>query len=131
MVRMSDDVIDSFGNVRRVFVGSVTAIVTTIILLIIYSAVLTYTNISENTIPMVTLVITGLSILLGSGIAGSKVKKKGLITGMMVGGIYILSIYLLSSIVSGNFGMSMFSIIMIVVGMVSGAFGGIIGVNRA
>ena len=121
MVRMSEEVEGHISNVKRVIKGSLISILLTIILLIIFSALLTYTNLGENTIPMVTLAITGISILVGSGIAGARIKKNGLVMGMAVGGIYILSIYLLSSIVSGNFGMSMFSIIMIAISITMGA----------
>jgi len=119
---MSEEAIDGIGNVRRIIKGSLISIVITIVLLIIYSAVLTYTNISESTIPMVTITITGVSILIGSQIAASHIKKNGLVAGMAIGGIYMLTIYLLSSIISGNFGMSFFSILMIIVAIVTGAF---------
>ena len=85
MVRMSEEVGSHLGNIKRIIKGSFTAIVLTVILLIIYSLLLTYTNISEATIPMVTIAITGVSILVGSGIAGSRIKKNGLVIGMAVG----------------------------------------------
>ena len=103
MVRMSDEAMESMGNVRRIIKGSFISIVITIIMLVVYSVALTYTNISESTIPMVTLIITGVSILIGSQIAAVRMKKNGLINGMAIGGVYILTIYLLSSIISGNF----------------------------
>jgi len=121
MVRMSEEVESHLSNVKRVVKGSLVAIVMSIILLIIFSILLTYTRLGENTIPIVTLAITGISILVGSGIAGSRIKKNGLLMGMAVGAIYILSIYLLSSIISGNFGMSLFSMIMILVSIATGA----------
>jgi len=118
---MSDEAIDQASNIRRIIKGSIISIVITIVLLVVYSVILTYTNVSESTIPMVTLIITGVSILIGSQIAATHIKRNGLVTGMAIGGIYILTIYLLSSIISGNFGMSFFSIIMIIISVITGA----------
>lgn len=106
------------------------AFLTTVVLLLIFSIVLTYTNLQETTISPVIIVITAISILIGSSIATSKIRKNGLANGGVIGGIYILSIYLISSILNGNFGLHLQSIILIVVGVAFGLLGGIIGVNR-
>lgn len=106
------------------------SLITTFILLIIFSALLTYTNISENTITPVILVITAISILIGSSIGNIKMNKNGIINGGLIGGLYILILYLISSILNWKFGLNAQSIIMIVVGIVFGIFGGIIGVNK-
>lgn len=118
------------GNLIRIIKGSGIAIAITLILLLIYSCLLTYTSINENTIPAVIIITTAISILVGSLISSSNIKKNGLTNGVLVGLIYILVIYLLSSIISGNFGFSVYSIIMIVASILMGAVGGIIGVNR-
>ena len=121
MVRMSDEVMEPMGNVKRIIKGSLISIAITIVLLILYSVALTYTNISESTIPMVTLIITGVSILIGSQIAATRIRKNGLVNGMGIGAVYILTIYLLSSIIAGNFAMSLFSTLMIVISVATGA----------
>mgnify|MGYP006331830379 FL=1 len=53
-----------------------------------------------------------------------------MLNGALVGGIYLLSIYLLSGLINQNFSLSTQSIIIIVAGMICGMFGGIIGVNK-
>jgi len=63
-------------------------------------------------------------------ISGMDIKKNGIINGMLVGLIYITVIYLLSSIVTGNFLLNITSIIMIITSVLTGALGGIIGVNK-
>ena len=57
-------------------------------------------------------------------------KRNGMLNGALVGGIYLLSIYLLSGLINQNFLLTTQSIIIIVAGMVCGMFGGIIGVNK-
>ena len=96
----------------------------------IFSAILTYTNINENSMPTVIIVITTFSILLGSQITTAQIKKSGIINGTLVGGIYIMFLYIISSIVSKNFSLNIYSIIMIATSLLIGGIGGIIGVNR-
>ena len=105
-------------------------LILTLILLILYAIILTYTNVSEQTITPVVIVITGISILIGSTIGNHKIQKNGLLNGACVGLIYIITIYLISSILSGNFALNMASIIMIVVSIIFGILGGIIAVNQ-
>ena len=100
------------------------------VLLLIFSLVLTYTDINENVIAPVIIIITAISILMGSSISNIKIKKNGLLNGGIIGGLYIAILYVISSILNWNFGLDFKSIIMIVVGIVFGILGGIIGVNK-
>ena len=102
----------------------------TVIALIIFSIILTYTKIEENVINPVIMIITAISILIGSSIENTKIKKNGLINGGMIGGCYILIIYLISSILNWKFSLNVNSLIMIVAAIIFGILGGIIGVNR-
>ena len=77
----------------------------------------------------VVITISGISILIGSSISSLKIKKQGMINGALVGLIYMIFIYLLSSIVFTGFGIDTNAIIMIVIGTAAGIVGGIIGVN--
>lgn len=117
-------------NLKNIFQGSGIALIATLILLLIFSAILTYTNISETTIIPVIIVITGISILIGSSIGNGKIKKNGIINGGIIGGTYILILYIISSLLNWKFGLNMQSVIMIIVGIVFGILGGIIGVNK-
>lgn len=105
------------------------AIVFTIILLFIYSIILTYTNTPEASIPTVTIIITGISILFASQMSTRKLKKNGIINGGVVGLIYILGIYLISSIITCDFALNLQSIIMCITSILVGCLGGIIGIN--
>lgn len=106
------------------------AFLVTVVLLLIFAGLLTYTEISESMTNPVIIIITAISILIGSSIGNLKIKKNGLVNGALIGGIYIFTIYLISSILNWKFGLEIQSIIMIVIGMVFGILGGIIGVNK-
>lgn len=120
------------GNktIKNIAKGVGIAFISTVLLLLIFSIILTYTSISENTIIPVILIVTSISILLGSSIGNIKIKKNGMINGGIIGGSYILLLYLISSILNWRFGLNIQSIIMILLGIVFGIIGGIIGVNK-
>ena len=116
-------------NIIRIIKGSAFSILITLILLFIYAILLTSTNIPESTMSVVVITITGISILIGSSISSFKIKKRGIVNGGLVGLIYIITIYLISSIALMGFSMNITSIIMLIVAIVIGLIGGIIGVN--
>ena len=129
MVKMGE--IDTGGiAIKNVIKGTLLSMFATIILLFIYAIMLTYTNISESTIPLITIIITAISILAGSAITTLHIRKNGAINGGLVGIIYILSLYLVSSVVTSNFTVNSYSIIMMAISIIAGILGGIIGVNR-
>ena len=117
------------NNLFRIFKGSIISIIFTLILLFIFSIVLTYTSISENVISPVIIVISSISILIGSSISTMKIKKNGLVNGLFVGLIYMLFIYIISSLINTGFAITTTSIIMILSGIIAGIIGGIVGVN--
>lgn len=130
MINMSENISENGNNIKKVIKGSAFSIIITLIGLLVYSIILSYTSVSESTIPTIVIIITAISILIGSTISTSNIKKNGIINGMFVGLIYIAIIYLLSSIVTGNFLLNITSIIMIITSVLTGALGGIIRVNK-
>lgn len=118
------------NTITNIAKGVVISFITTFIFLLIFAILLTYTQVSESIMNPVIIVITAVSILIGSSIGNMKIKKNGLLNGAFIGGIYVGMIYLISSILNWRFGLEIQSVIMIVVGMLFGIFGGIIGVNR-
>lgn len=117
-------------TLKQILIGIGISFSITIISLIIFACILTYTNVGENTINPVIIIITAISILIGSSIGNTKIRKNGLINGAIVGGGYLLIIYLISSLLNWRFTINLQSIIMITIGMIFGILGGIIGVNR-
>ncbi|MDO5555332.1 MAG: TIGR04086 family membrane protein [Clostridia bacterium] len=129
MIKISENLSQN-NNIKKIIKGSTISIIITIICLIIFATLLSFTSISESTIPTVTIVITAISILIGSSLTMSTVKKNGIINGAIIGLIYITIIYLLSSIIEGNFSLNIYSVIMVIGSILAGALGGVIGVNQ-
>lgn len=116
-------------NVVRIAKGSAAALIITLVLLLIFAMLLTFTSIQENTIKPVIIIITSISILIGSSISTLKINKNGMLNGGLVGLSYILIMYVLSSIIATGFRLNLSSIIMIISSVLAGIIGGIIGVN--
>ena len=116
-------------NSIRIIKGSIFAIIISFILLLIFAMLLCYTNLPESTMLPVILVTTGISILIGSMISTRKIRKNGILNGGMVGTIYIIVLYLISSLFLAGFNLTLNSFIMLIVGVITGMIGGIIGVN--
>lgn len=106
------------------------SLISSLLLLIIFAIILTFTNIPETVIGPVIIVLTAISILFGSSISNMKIKKNGLLNGGIIGGMYMLTIYLISSILNWDFTLNLEALIFIVVGIAFGILGGIIGVNK-
>lgn len=117
------------SSIVKVAKGSIIAILITLLFLSIYAVLLSTTDISETTIVPVVLVITGISILIGSSMSTVSIKNKGMINGFLVGLIYIIVLYIISSLMLVGFELNSNSIIMILIGAVTGMIGGVIGVN--
>lgn len=115
--------------VGKIFKGIGISMIFTIVCLFIFSVLLTYTDIGENTIMPVIIIVTAISILVGSSIENTKIRKKGILNGGLIGAGYILILYLISSLINTNFYLNLESIIMIIIGIMFGILGGIIGVN--
>ena len=122
--------IEPSHNAIRILKGSGISAAITLIGLLAYSGILTFTSLGENTMNPVVIILVAISILIGSGITTSKIRKMGLLNGGLVGLIYIGAIYLISSITGKGFSLNTYSTIVIIASIIAGMLGGIIGVNR-
>ena len=117
------------NTIAKLGKGILISLLVTLLAIFIFSILLAYTNISERVIPIVIIIMTFISILIGSIISMRKVSNNGMINGAIIGGTYVMLLYLISSILNTGFGLNAYTIIMAIAGIVSGIIGGIIGVN--
>ena len=97
--------------------------------ILIYSILLAYTSIPESSIPICVFVFSLLSVFLASSIVSMKIKENGMKNGGIVGFLYILLVYLISGLYSGNFVLTSEMITTIIFNILLGMIGGIVGVN--
>ena len=117
------------NNFVSILKGVIIAYVITMILIAIYSMILAYTKVPESTIPTCMVAISIISIMLSSSLTLRNIKEKGLINGAIIGGIYLIVIYVLSSLFAVGFSINTFSIVMLTFSILAGIVGGIVGVN--
>lgn len=117
-------------SIRNIVKGVIISLISTFIMILVLSIMLTYTNMNENFITPSIIVITAVSIFIGSTIGKTKIKKNGMINGALIGGSYLLMIYIISSFINKEFTLTIQSVIMITLGIICGMFGGILKVNR-
>lgn len=109
--------------------GFLFSIITTLIMIFVLSIILSMSNIKDDIIMPTVIFISTFCILMGGFIVGKKTKQKGIIYGSLVGVIYMIVLYLISSIMNSNFLLNANSITMILTGIIGGGVGGILGVN--
>lgn len=117
------------SSLIQILKGLIISLLITLISIFIFSIILTYSNMSEKIIPIVIIILTFISILIGTIIVVRKIKKKGMLNGAVIGGTYVILLYLISSLLNTGFAFNTYTILMIIAGIVSGIIGGIIGVN--
>lgn len=121
--------IDNLKNdkiIKSIFSGVIKSFIITIFLIMLIAFILVKTNISENVIGPSIFIITSISIFAGTM---SSVRKSGIILGASIGLIYMVLIYSLSSMLNGNFILTISSVMLIALGITSGIIGGVAGVN--
>lgn len=119
-------VIEKFGFFS-LLKGIIFAYLITIPFFIFFALVLTYTNFPEKYIVLAVMATTIGSILFASLVLAKNVKNKAWFNGILIGFIYMVLLYLASSIVFKDFSLDRYILTMVLIGVLSGAIGGILG----
>ncbi len=129
----SDKAVSDGGMWGSVFSGFGKAILFavgfTLIVFFIAALLLTYTGLSESTIPFITTVTMVISVVLAGMVSAKAGKGRGFLNGAVTGILYALLLYVISLLVSGRFFCNVYILILLAIGIFGGAFGGILGVN--
>lgn len=109
--------------------GLATSYIFTFVSFLIFSVLLSFTNIPDSSIPNIILVISILGILIGSATCTRFAHSQGLLWGAVVGLLYSLLLYLLSSILLVGFSSGMSTIYLVICSALFGSIGGVVGIN--
>ena len=110
--------------------GMAIAFAITCIIFIGFGILLTYTDLSEESLPLVSLVCTALSAVAAGYDWAACMKKKGLLWGLAAGVVYAVLLYLITSLAGNSFTLQLSGIMTLIVALAAGGIGGILGVNR-
>lgn len=113
----------------KFFKGLIASFIFTLVFFLIFSVVLCFSNVSDNIIPGIILLISIISILCGSAICTKNANNQGWLWGSSIGGSYALILYIISSLTLTGFSFPITTFYLLLGYIVIGAIGGIIGIN--
>ena len=116
-------------NVKQYTKFLILSYVIAIILLSLSAVIFAYTNINDSLINIFVFLLFFLTNLIGSTLISRKLKKRGLISGLIFSLIYFSIIYLLTAILYTGFFINSAVGMYILICVASGIVGGVIGVN--
>lgn len=105
------------------------AFLVSVILLSLSAVIFAYTNINDRYLQTFVFGSIMISVLISSTVLAKKVKEKGLLLGAIFGFLYVLLIFLITSIAYTGFVFTNTLLIYLAISILSGIVGGIIGVN--
>ena len=109
--------------------GLLVCYIVTIVFILIFSALLTYTKVKENSIPMLNTITMISSISLGAIYSTIKIKEKGWLHGGIVGILYYVVLLILNYTFAKPFTMDIYSMSKLLISLGAGVIGGMIGIN--
>lgn len=110
--------------------GMAAAFGITCIIFIGFGILLTYTAVSEDSLPLVALLCTALSAAVAGYDWASCKKEKGLLWGLLAGLVYMVLLFLITGLAKDRFQPEASGLMMLAVALAGGGIGGILGVNR-
>jgi putative membrane protein (TIGR04086 family) len=109
--------------------GVLRGFIITVVLLLIFAVILTFTEVNESISSLFYLITTLLSIMYGSIYAVRKIKRRGWLVGILVALLYLLVLYIVS-VVSGNSSVIGTDRLMrISLALIVGTLSGMLGIN--
>ena len=118
-----------YTNIRGFTKGLIIAYIVTAIMFSLFAIILSYLNFPEKFIPTVVKITGIISVLVASSASVKNLKNRGWLNGSILGFIYSLTLYFISSIISNDFSINNHIAMTTLVSIFAGAIGGIIGIN--
>lgn len=109
--------------------GIMAAYIITIPAFMLFALILSNTDFPQKLISPSVVITTIISVLTAGSVSTKGLKNKGWLNGSIVGLIYMLILYIFSSLVFKNFTIDKYVITMTIIGILTGAIGGIVGIN--
>ncbi|CEO15883.1 membrane protein [[Clostridium] sordellii] len=105
------------------------AYIITLVCLLVYNLLLTFTSMSADSITVATSTITTASSAFGGFYASMKIKEKGLLYGVLVGLLYIVCLMVVVFLAKDSFMFEVTMMYKILLVSIAGGIGGVLGVN--
>lgn len=116
-------------SVKAISKALAISIIFTLLLLAVFSVVITYSPISEASSDIMVKCATYTAAALSGFLSSKKANSKGWIRGMTGGLVYICAVLLLGIAFSPDFAFETETALAIIFCALAGSFGGIVGIN--
>lgn len=116
------------GSVISVLVGVVGALLVSLLLLSMFSIVMTIRDLPSVVILLLACVSIAGGAFVGGMVAARLIRNRGLLTGAVTGLTFFLILYL-TGLIMHQAGMDVWLLVKVAVAMLAGGIGGITGVN--
>lgn len=113
----------------KILQGMLLSYFTTIANFCLFSALFSYTNISDSYMPLIVKVTIIVSILLGALTSSRNIRSKGWFNGGTIGILYTSIVFIIHIIFCKNFYPTTKSFQTLFLNTLIGIFGGIVGIN--
>ncbi|MGN1033801.1 MAG: TIGR04086 family membrane protein [Intestinibacter sp.] len=117
------------SRIINIFKGLGYAYIFTLVVVLIYNALLTFTKLSSDNTGLVLSIIMTFGAAFGGFYACKQIKEKGMIYGLLEGLLYIIFLIILIFLAKENFSFEISMLYSIILTTLAGGIGGIIGVN--
>jgi len=117
------------SQIKYLAFGVLIAFALTAIALLVYAVLVTYTNMSENTLPIMIATTTLLAVMVAGFDAARGAPSKGWLWGMGAGFAYVLILLIIMIVALPTFSVDGRTFMVAVIGIAGGGLGGILGIN--
>lgn len=116
-------------QLKHLTFGVLIAYAVTAIVFLGYAILITYTNVSERSLPMVVAITTVLSVMIAGFDAARGAASRGWLWGMVAGLVYVLILAGIMLVFLPSFPIDGRTIVVCVLGIAGGGLGGVFGIN--
>ena len=116
-------------QIKHLTVGVLMAYAITAIVFLGYAMLITYTAMSEKSLPTVVAITTVLSVMVAGFDAARGAEGRGWLWGMIAGLVYVLILVAIVLVTLPAFSADMRTVMVCVLGIAGGGLGGILGIN--
>lgn len=113
---------------KKLVKGVLLSLVISIILTGLLAVVVFFADLSDSTISTLILVISVLSVLLGSVILSKNIESRGLLNGLLLGISYFAILFAISAL-TGEVALERSNILRFISVLAGGMLGGVLGIN--
>lgn len=117
------------GKIATTLKAVMLSMLATLVALSLLALFITYGPVRESAINSCVLVAVIVSIFVTSASVSNKSRSKGWLSGIITAAVYVAVMVLLGALVFGSFSPGEETLKILGVSLVSGCFGGIVGVN--